>query len=203
MRYLLITLTSLFLLISNVNAADDVTKKRVKLETSEGNIVLELDITRAPLSVLNFMKYVRSGYYDGTIFHRVIENFMIQGGGFTADLQRKEGSATIINEANNGLKNVRGTIAMARTNDPHSATAQFFINVKDNNFLNHTSKTPRGWGYAVFGHVIKGMSVVDKIRNVRTGPSGPFPSDVPLKTVMIHKAIIIGEKAKAPKEIKK
>lgn len=203
MRNLLITLTSLFLLISSANAADDLTKKRVQLETSEGNIVLELDITRAPLSVLNFMKYVRSGHYDGTIFHRVIENFMIQGGGFTPDLQRKAGNATIINEANNGLKNVRGTIAMARTNDPHSASSQFFINVKDNDFLNHTGKTPRGWGYAVFGHVIKGMNIVDKIRNLRTGPSGPFRGDVPLKSVLIHKAIIIGEKAKTPKDIKK
>lgn len=203
MRYLLLTFTSLCLLISSVNAADDLTKKRVKLETSEGNIVLELDITRAPLSVLNFMKYVRSGFYDGTIFHRVIENFMIQGGGFTPEMERKQPNAPILNEADNGLKNVRGTIAMARTNDPHSATAQFFINVTDNPFLNHTAKTPRGWGYTVFGRVIKGMSVVDKIRNQRTGPNGPFRSDVPLKTVLIHKATVIGEKTKPAKNIKK
>jgi len=191
MRYLLITLTSLFLMISTANAADDVTTKRVKLETSEGNILLELDITRAPLTVLNFMKHVRSGYYDGTIFHRVIKNFMIQGGGFTPEMTRKEGSTTVINEADNGLSNDRGTIAMARTNDPHSASAQFFINVVDNPFLNHTSKTPRGWGYAVFGRVIKGMNVVDKIRELRTGPNGPFPTDVPLKMVIINKATII------------
>lgn len=197
MRYLLITLTSLLLLVSNVNAAQDVTKKQVLLETSEGKILLELDITRAPLSVLNFMNYVRTGYYDGTIFHRVIKEFMIQGGGFTPDLVRKEGSTTIKNEADNGLSNLRGTIAMARTNAPHSATAQFFINVVDNPFLDHKSKTPRGWGYAVFGHVIKGMNVVDKIRNVRTGPQGPFPSDVPAKTVIINKATILGEKLKA------
>ncbi len=203
MRYLLLTFTSLCLLISSVNAADDFSKKRIKLETSEGNIVLELDITRSPLSVLNFMKYVRSGFYDGTIFHRVIENFMIQGGGFTPEMERKQPNAPILNEADNGLKNVRGTIAMARTNDPHSATAQFFINVTDNPFLNHTAKTPRGWGYTVFGRVIKGMSVVDKIRNQRTGPNGPFRSDVPLKTVLIHKATVIGEKTKPAKNIKK
>ena len=203
MRYLLLTFTSLCLLISSATAADNVSKKRIKLETSEGNIVLELDITRAPLSVLNFMKYVRSGFYDGTIFHRVIKNFMIQGGGFTPEMQRKQPGSPILNEADNGLKNVRGTIAMARTGDPHSATAQFFINVTDNPFLNHTAKTPRGWGYTVFGRVIKGMSVVDKIRNQRTGPNGPFPRDVPLKTVLIHKATIIGEKAKPAKNIKK
>lgn len=203
MRYLFLTFTSLCLLVSSVNAADDLTKKRVKLETSEGNIVLELDITRAPLSVLNFMKYVQSGFYDGTIFHRVIKNFMIQGGGFTPEMDRKQPNAPILNEADNGLKNVRGTIAMARTNDPHSATAQFFINVTDNTFLNHTAKTPRGWGYAVFGRVIKGLNVVDKIRNQRTGPNGPFQSDVPLKMILIHKATVIGEKTKPAKNIKK
>lgn len=200
MRYLLLTFTSLCLLISSVNAAVDITKKQVKLETSEGNIVLELDITRAPLSVLNFMKYVREGFYDGTIFHRVISNFMIQGGGFTPEMERKTPNAPIKNEADNGLKNLRGTIAMARTNDPHSATAQFFINVTDNTFLNHSSKTTRGWGYTVFGRVIKGMNVVDKIRNQRTGPNGPFPRDVPVKMILIHKATIIGEKPIAKKK---
>ena len=191
MRYILITLTSLFLLFSSANAADDVTSKRVKLETSEGNIIVELDITRAPLTVLNFLKYVNSGHYDGTIFHRVIKDFMIQGGGFTPDMNRKEGHATVKNEADNGLSNLRGTIAMARTNDPHSASTQFFINVVDNTFLDHKSKTPRGWGYTVFGQVIKGMNVVDKIRNIRTGPNGPFRSDVPLKMVIIHKASVV------------
>ena len=205
MRYLLLTFTSFCFLISSAIAADDFSKKQVKLETSEGDIVLELDITRAPLSVLNFMKYVNSGFYDGTIFHRVIENFMIQGGGFTDQMERKQPNAPILNEADNGLKNIRGTVAMARTNDPHSATAQFFINVTDNTFLNHSGKTPRGWGYAVFGHVIKGMNVVDKIRNQRTGANGPFRSDVPLKMVLIHKATVIGEKAKAKpaKKVKK
>ena len=203
MRYLLLAFASFCLLISSVTAADKFSTKQIKLETSEGNIILELDITRAPLSVLNFMKYVRSGFYDGTIFHRVIKNFMIQGGGFTPEMERKQPNAPISNEADNGLKNVRGTIAMARTNDPHSATAQFFINVTDNPFLNHTAKTPRGWGYAVFGRVIKGMNVVEKIRNQRTGPNGPFSSDVPLKMVLIQKATIIGEKAMPAKNIKK
>jgi len=200
MRKLLLTFTSLLLLISSVSAADDITKKRVKLETSEGDITLELDLTRAPVTVLNFLKYVRSGHYDGTIFHRVMKDFMIQGGGFTPEFERKEPDATIKNEATNGLKNVRGTIAMARTNNPHSASTQFFINVVDNSFLDHTSKTPRGWGYTVFGHVIKGMNVIDKIRKIRTGPSGPFPSDVPVKTVLIHKATIIGEKPVSTKK---
>ena len=191
MRYLLTTLTALFLLFSTAYAADDFSKKKVMLETSEGNIVLELDITRAPHSVLNFMNYVRDGFYNGTVFHRVISNFMIQGGGFDTNLTRKKTNAPIINEADNGLKNERGTIAMARTNDPHSGTAQFFINVVTSPFLDHKSKTPRGWGYAVFGKVTQGMDVVDKIRNTRTGPKGPFRSDVPLKTVTIIKASII------------
>ncbi len=193
MRYLYIAITSFFLLFGPLQAAEQAVSKQVVLETSEGNITLELDMARAPVTVLNFLKYVRSGYYDGTIFHRVIRDFMIQGGGFTADMQRKEPHAPIINEADNGLKNVRGSIAMARTFEPHSATAQFFINVKDNPFLDHSNKTPRGWGYAVFGHVIKGMDVVDKIRNLRTGPNGPFASDVPLKTVTITHAYIVGE----------
>lgn len=203
MRYLLIAFTTLFLLVSTAQAADDFTSKRIKLETSEGNIVLELDITRAPHSVLNFMKYVRSGFYDGTIFHRVISNFMIQGGGFTTEMERKQTNAPVINEADNGLKNTRGTIAMARTSDPHSATAQFFINVVDNPFLDHKSKTPRGWGYAVFGRVIKGMSIVDKIREQRTGPNGPFPRDVPLKMILINKATIIESKKKTATKTKK
>jgi len=203
MRNLLIAFTTLFLFVSTAHAADDFSSKRIKLETSEGNIVLELDITRAPHSVLNFMKYVGEGFYDGTIFHRVISNFMIQGGGFTPEMERKKTHAPVINEADNGLKNKRGTIAMARTSDPHSATAQFFINVVDNPFLDHKNKTPRGWGYAVFGRVIKGMNVVDKIRDQRTGPNGPFPSDVPLKMILIQKATIIESKKKAATKSKK
>jgi peptidyl-prolyl cis-trans isomerase B (cyclophilin B) len=203
MRYILITFATLFLLISSAHAAVNFTDKHIKLETSEGDIVLELDITRAPHSVLNFMNYVRNGFYDGTVFHRVISNFMIQGGGFDSRLERKKTNAPIINEADNGLKNVRGTIAMARTNDPHSATAQFFINVVDSPFLDHKNKTPRGWGYAVFGKVTQGMDVVDKIRNMPTGPKGPFSSDVPVKTVTINKATIIEFKPAAATNIKK
>lgn len=201
MRYLLITFTSLCLLFSSVSAdtavpaaataTDAPTLEHVKLETSEGDIVLEIDMARAPLTASNFIKLVRSGYYEGTIFHRVIKDFMIQGGGFTPEMERKEGNATILNEADNGLKNLRGTIAMARTPDPHSASAQFFINVADNTNLDFVNKTPRGWGYAVFGKVIKGMNVVDKIRNTRTGPNGPFATDAPLKMILIHKATII------------
>lgn len=203
MRYLLLSLTSLFLLISSANAANNFALKQIKMETSEGDIMLELDITRAPLSVLNFMKYVRSGFYDGTIFHRVIKNFMIQGGGFTPNMERKQPNAPISNEADNGLKNLRGTIAMARTPDPHSATAQFFINVKDNRSLDHTSKTPQGWGYAVFGKVVRGMNIVNKIRNQRTGPNGPFRSDVPIKMVIIYKMTIIEEQTETKKDGKK
>ncbi len=168
-----------------LHAAD---KPRVKLSTSQGDIVLELDPEKAPKTVANFLKYVDDGFYDGTIFHRVIANFMIQGGGFSTELAKKPTRAPIQNEAKNGLKNDRGTIAMARTFDPHSATAQFFINVKDNTFLNHTAPTPNGWGYCVFGKVVDGMKVVDAIRNTPTGASGPFPKDVPKTAVVIKKA---------------
>ncbi len=164
---------------------------RVKIDTNLGSFVVELYPEKAPKTVENFLQYVRDGFYNGTIFHRVIDGFMIQGGGFTADFERKETRAPIINEADNGLKNTRGTIAMARTMDPHSATAQFFINVKDNPFLDHTAKTPRGWGYAVFGKVVEGMDVVDRIRKVRTGPGGMFPKDVPQEPVIIEKMTVI------------
>ena len=164
---------------------------RVKVDTNLGSFVIELYPEKAPKTVENFLQYVRDGFYDGTIFHRVIDGFMIQGGGFTPDFERKETRAPIVNEADNGLKNTRGTIAMARTMDPHSATAQFFINVKDNPFLDHTAKTPRGWGYAVFGKVVEGMDVVDKIRKVRTGPGGMFPKDVPQEPVIIEKMTVI------------
>ena len=164
---------------------------RVKVDTNLGSFVLELYPEKAPKTVDNFLRYVRDGFYDGTIFHRVIDGFMIQGGGFTPDYQRKPTRAPIPNEADNGLKNVRGTIAMARTMDPHSATAQFFINVKDNPFLDHTSPTPRGWGYAVFGKVVEGMDVVDKIKSVDTGPGGPFPKDAPREPVIIEKMTVL------------
>ena len=166
---------------------------QVLLETSLGPIVVELDAEKAPATVENFLTYVREGFYDGTIFHRVIDGFMIQGGGFTADYERKPTHEPIRNEADNGLKNLRGTLAMARTGNPHSATSQFFINVVDNGFLDHTGANPRGWGYCVFGHVVEGMDVVDSIRAVPTGPGGPFPKDAPQTPVVIESARVVGE----------
>ena len=158
----------------------------VRLETSQGEIVLRLNARKAPISTANFIQYVKAGFYDGTIFHRVIKDFMVQGGGFTAAMKQKETRAPIRNEADNGLKNTKYTIAMARTSDPHSATAQFFINVKDNPFLDFKAQTEQGWGYAVFGKVVKGQEVVDKIAAVKTGKKG-FYDDVPLETVIIKK----------------
>lgn len=164
---------------------------RVRLQTNMGVIVVELNQDKAPKTVDNFLRYVREGHYDGTIFHRVIPDFMIQGGGFTADFKQKAVHDPIGNEADNGLSNDRGTLAMARTGDPNSATAQFFINVVDNDFLNHTSPTPRGWGYAVFGKVVEGMDVADKIAHTPTGSGGPFSKDVPRQAVIIEKATIV------------
>lgn len=163
---------------------------KVKLQTSMGDITLELDGEKAPATVENFVQYVKDGFYDGVIFHRVIDGFMIQGGGFTPDMKQKPTRAPIKNEANNGLKNDVYTIAMARTPDPHSASAQFFINVKDNDFLNFSAPTPSGWGYAVFGKVIDGSDVVDAIAKVNTGNFGPF-GDVPLEPVIITKAEVL------------
>lgn len=157
----------------------------IKFETSEGTIVLELDGRRAPVTVGNFLELVDSGYFDGTIFHRVIADFMIQGGGVTPDLKSKEPGDSIFNESGNGLTNMRGTIAMARTGDPHSAKAQFFINVKDNTALD---PRPDRWGYAVFGYVIEGMDVVDAIATVRTGPGGQFSQDVPIVPIVVKQA---------------
>ena len=165
--------------------------KKVKLHLKgRGVIALELDDAKAPKSVANFLAYVKSGHYDGTIFHRIINGFMIQGGGFTPDMQQKPTNAPIENEAANGLKNDIYTIAMARTNEPHSASAQFFINVKNNDFLNHTAPTPRGWGYAVFGRVTSGQDVVDAIKGVPTGRRGYY-DDVPLEAVVIEKAVAL------------
>ena len=164
---------------------------KVELLTSMGKIVLELDSKKAPLTVANFLKYVKSGHYNGTIFHRVINNFMIQGGGFDTAYQEKKTRGTIQNEADNGLTNTLGTIAMARTPEPHSASAQFFINVKDNDNLNYREKSIRGWGYAVFGKVIRGMDVVDKIKETPTGAKGPFSTDAPQKEVVIIKARLL------------
>ena len=162
---------------------------KVKIETSMGDIVVELNPAKAPKTVSNFLYYVKSGFYNNTIFHRVINGFMIQGGGHTADMQEKANSRKpVVNEAGNGLKNDAYTIAMARTNDPDSATAQFFINVANNDFLNHKNETPSGYGYAVFGKVIQGQDVVDRIKSVSTGSYGPY-QDVP-KTPVIIKSIV-------------
>ena len=162
----------------------------VILKTSMGDITLELDDKKAPESTKNFLAYVKAGHYDGTIFHRVMDNFMIQGGGFNDKMVQKPTKASIKNEADNGLKNNKYTIAMARTSDPHSATAQFFINVADNDFLNFSSPTERGWGYAVFGKVTAGTDVVDKIKKVKTGNNG-FHQNVPLEPVTILKASVV------------
>jgi peptidyl-prolyl cis-trans isomerase B (cyclophilin B) len=159
----------------------------VVLETSRGDVVIELNPDKAPKTVENFLRYVDDKFYEGVIFHRVISGFMIQGGGFTPDMTEKDTRPSIENEADNGLKNDRGTIAMARTPAPHSASAQFFINHKNNDFLNHTAKTPQGWGYCVFGKVIDGMDVVDEIAEVRTGTKGRY-DDVPVEAVVIRRA---------------
>lgn len=163
---------------------------RVSLSTNMGDIVVELNPAKAPLSSANFIEYVQSGQYNGTIFHRVIDNFMIQGGGFDQNMQQKPTRATIQNEANNGLKNTRGTIAMARTGAPHSASSQFFINVNDNAFLDHTSPTPQGWGYTVFGKVVSGMDVVDKIKVVQTGNMSGH-QNVPTQPIVITQAVLL------------
>ncbi|MEV0061059.1 peptidylprolyl isomerase [Nocardia sp. NPDC050718] len=162
---------------------------KVNLETNYGQIVLELDDQAAPNTVANFVNYVNAGHYNGTVFHRVIPGFMVQGGGFEPGLKQKPTQAPIQNEATNGLKNDKYTVAMARTNDPHSATAQFFINVSDNAFLNHTAPQGQGWGYAVFGKVAEGTEVVDKIAAVSTGNAGPH-QDVPVDDVVIEKATV-------------
>jgi len=162
-------------------------KIMIKLSTSMGEITLELDAEDAPITVENFLSYVDSGHYDNTIFHRVIPGFVIQGGGMASGMQEKGTGTPIQNEADNGLKNLTGAICMARTNDPHSATAQFFINLKDNQFLDHTEKTESGWGYAVFGRVVSGMDVVEKIAAVETGNVG-YHSDVPLEDVVLEKS---------------
>jgi len=179
----------LFMFASATNSyAEDLVK--VRMQTSAGDIVLELNREKAPVSVKNFISYVENGAYDGTIFHRVIDNFMIQGGGFDENYTRRPTQPPIMNEGSNGLKNVRGSIAMARTNAVHSATSQFFINLKNNSFLDHQNKTPRGYGYAVFGKVIEGMDTVDAIRSVKTSSGGPFAKDAPVTKIVINKIIV-------------
>jgi len=162
----------------------------IKLHTNHGVIALELDAERAPETARNFLDYVQSGFYSNTVFHRVIDGFMIQGGGFEPRMKQKSTRASIKNEADNGLKNDRYTIAMARTSDPHSASSQFFINVKDNDFLNHSAPNADGWGYCVFGKVVEGQDIVDKIKRVKTGKRG-FHSDVPVEDVVIERAEVV------------
>ena len=163
---------------------------KVEMETTKGKFVIELFPEKAPDTVKNFLNYVDTKFYDGTIFHRVIPKFMIQGGGFTADMKRKSAGAPIKNEADNGLKNDRGTIAMARTNDPHTATAQFFINTVNNDFLNHKSKTQQGWGYVVFGKIVAGMDVVDAISSTKTVMRGMY-RDVPAENIEIRSTVVL------------
>jgi peptidyl-prolyl cis-trans isomerase B (cyclophilin B) len=162
--------------------------KIVEITTSMGAIRAELDDEKAPQSVSNFLAYAKKGHYDGTVFHRVIKGFMVQCGGFAPGMKQKDAGEPIVNEANNGLKNAKYTLAMARTSAPHSATAQFFINAKDNDFLDFKSESPQGWGYAVFGRVVSGNDVVDRIEGVRTGRSG-FHDDVPLEDVLIERVV--------------
>lgn len=177
---------------SKAAAAPAVDGKAVLLKTSLGELTIELAPDKAPKSVANFLQYVKDGHFNGTIFHRVIDNFMIQGGGFDTSFSKKPTRDPVDNEADNGLKNTLGTVAMARTSDPHSASAQFFINTKDNAFLDFRNKTVRGWGYTVFGRISAGMDVVRKISKVQTGPKGPFGKDAPQQDVVIESATIVG-----------
>ncbi|MEO7560469.1 MAG: peptidylprolyl isomerase [Nitrosospira sp.] len=183
-------LTALSLLFGTITTAY-AANPQVEIKTNLGNIVLELYPDKAPKTVENFLSYVKDRYYTGTVFHRVIPGFMIQGGGFDKTLKQKPARQPVENEAANGLRNEIGTVAMARTSDPHSASAQFFINVANNTFLNHTAPTSQGYGYTVFGKVIKGMEVVNRIADAPTGPAGPFPSDVPNVAVIIEEIKLI------------
>lgn len=183
-----LTLLTLLIAFSMTASADDIVP--IRIITSLGDIKVDLNRTKAPKTVENMLSYIKEGFYKDSVFHRVIKDFMIQGGGFTKDLKHKSTHPPIHNEADNGLKNIRGSIAMARTSDPHSATSQFFINHVDNHFLDHTTPTFRGWGYAVFGKVTAGMDVVDKIANLPTGSGGPFGRDVP-KPLVIIKDIVV------------
>lgn len=192
MKRLLFTLLFTLLTGFNMTPANAAATERVLLETSLGNIVLELDAAKAPKTVENFVRYVNDKQYDGVVFHRVIRGFMIQGGGYDEKLKERPTRAPIENEAKNGLKNQRGTIAMARTSAPHSASAQFFINHADNGFLDYPGQD--GWGYAVFGKVVEGMDVVDKIAETPTGNTPPFGRDVPVTPVVIKRAVVLDDK---------
>jgi peptidyl-prolyl cis-trans isomerase B (cyclophilin B) len=198
MRFLATGLISLLAATSIALAAETPKKMseqaiQVKFETTLGAFVVQLNAAKAPVTVENFLTYVKEGHYDGTIFHRVIPGFMAQGGGYTADFKQKPTHRPIKNEADNGLLNKRGTIAMARTPDPNSASSQFFINYVDNAFLDYKSPTPQGWGYAVFGEVVEGMNVVDEMAKIPTGPGGPMPSDVPEKPIVVNKATVVAQ----------
>jgi peptidyl-prolyl cis-trans isomerase B (cyclophilin B) len=177
------------MVFTNIGYAQGAKMDKVLIQTSMGDIVVKLDTAKAPISTENFIAYVNDGFYNGTLFHRVIPGFMIQGGGFSADFSQKPTKSPIKNEAANGLKNKRGTLAMARTSDPNSATGQFFINLKDNSFLDYTSATPSGYGYAVFGEVVEGMDVVDKIAQVKTGSKNGH-QDVPVEPVLIKTMVL-------------
>ncbi len=183
-----------FTTVSAAPGAESTTRNAnmVKFTTSMGELLIELYPDEAPISVDNFVKYVESGFYDGTIFHRVIPGFVVQGGGMLPGMQQKSTGKGIKNEADNGLNNLAGTLSMARTNDPDSATSQFFINLKNNDFLDHRSKTPQGWGYAVFGKVVEGMDVVDKMAGVKTTTFGPY-GDVPVEDIVVIKAEVVAE----------
>ncbi len=183
--------TSILALLLTINSNAFAANPKVRMETSKGTVIIELYPDKAPKTVENFLNYVNAGKYDGTIFHRVIPGFMNQGGGYTPDYKKVDTSAPVMNEADNGLKNTRGTIAMARTNDPNSATNQFFINTVDNAFLDHTGKNPRGWGYCVFGTVVDGMDVMDRIAKIPTGAGGPFRQDVPQEQAIIQKVSVV------------
>lgn len=187
--------TCAFALLLLANSSVFAANPKVRMETTKGSVIIELYPDKAPKTVENFLRYSREGKYDGTLFHRVIKDFMNQGGGFTPEFNKVETFPAITNEADNGLKNTRGTIAMARTGDPHSATNQFFINTVDNAFLDHTSKSPRGWGYCVFGTVVDGMDVIDRMAKVKTGAGGPFQQDVPMEQIIIQKMSVIEEQA--------
>lgn len=194
-RYIAMILAMFTWLACSSAQAADVQRPQVLFETTKGDMVIELDPEAAPVTVANFLNYVKNGYYNGTIFHRVIKDFMIQGGGFLTNMSPKPADAPIKNEADNGLKNTVGTIAMARTPDPHSATSQFFINVKDNAFLDHKLKTNQGWGYCVFGKVIKGMATVKAIENSPTGFRDWF-QDVPVDSIIIKRASVLNQSQK-------
>jgi peptidyl-prolyl cis-trans isomerase A (cyclophilin A)/peptidyl-prolyl cis-trans isomerase B (cyclophilin B) len=187
-RLLTVTLLLLCSLSAGLAAAAN---PQVEFKTNVGSFVVELYADKAPATVDNFLRYVNDGFYQGTVFHRVIPGFVVQGGGFTKDYQQKPTREPVKNEAGNGLKNVTATLAMARTSDPHSATSQFFINLKDNSFLDHRAPNPREYGYTVFGRVVKGMDVVEKIAAIPTGAGGPFPAEVPKQTVIVEETKVL------------